>query len=168
MIFRPSATNSGRPYGITSASWSSSCRTAPRGGGQPVGDLCVCGGGFWHEIVMWQYHVTWRQGAVGLYAESACTYWCLGLFPSERSLRVNSSLRFRQHRNVWGSGLCTRPNQRCEKQNVLHWTSVFSCARLCFFLRLNLLFPFWCFMPFGVASYQILDFVHPKKQFNHT
>ena len=36
--------------------------------GQPVGEgSAVCGWGIWHHIVMWQYHVTWRQGVRGLY-----------------------------------------------------------------------------------------------------
>ncbi len=67
IVFRPSSTKSGRPYGFMSAS-SSSCRTPPLP--DPPADL---GGVIPEGGLALHCYITYQKGALGLYAESACT-----------------------------------------------------------------------------------------------
>ncbi len=70
LVFRSSATKSGWPFGVMSASSWWSCKTPlfrltppPRWANLPLAQ---------HNIVTWQYHVvTWRLGALGPYADQA-------------------------------------------------------------------------------------------------
>ncbi len=74
-LFRPSATKSARPYQVTSASLSLACTTPP----PPGGPLAIQGGSALLEgqpkgSLALHCHMTviaWRQGALGLYTESA-------------------------------------------------------------------------------------------------